>query len=166
MKIHYFLYVWSAYYYDVFDKVYLPRGESFDLLLSLFENNFGDNTPYEWKHIIQLVNGDIGKENTYYIRSPPNAGKSTFYDLLADFFICSGQLRHWNRSNSFPIEELNTARIAFWNEPSFEPSVTDELLKLLGGDRISINIKYRAPRQISHIPLFVSSNEYKFPNSA
>lgn len=95
------------------------------MLKQLLHHPFGRSNA-----ILHLIDGDNGKQNTHYLISPTNSGKSMFFDLLADYFLCPGMLRNWNRTNSFPIEELATARIAFWSEPSYDVSYDeDELLK-------------------------------------
>lgn len=126
-----------------------------------------------WKHnvfgfvkwLIQFLDGEHGKKNTWYIVSPPNAGKTFFCDVIAHYLLSAAHLKHWNRTNGFPLEELEGARIAFWNEPNFDSGNIPEMLKLLGGDNLSVAIKYQRPSTVQNVPIIVTSNYLKFPNT-
>ena len=175
--------VWSAYDYKRFDEHYIPRAESFKLLYQLLRHQFNNdfdlaedqeddcetvkyNVYANVRTLIELLDKKSGKKNTIYICSEPNAGKTFFCDMIADYFLCPGTMKHWNRNNAFPIEELVCSRVAFWNEPSYELGVEDELLKLLGGDRISVNAKYKSAKQIGTVPVIITSNKMKFPTTS
>jgi hypothetical protein len=158
--------VWSAYNARRFSNHYLDREESLELIHELFNHNYPDESA-KYAHLtflFNMLNRKTGKKNTLYVVSDPNAFKTTFFDAIADFFLSTGNMKNWNKLNAFPIEELYGARIAFWNEPSYDVGVEDELLKLLGGDRISANIKYKSAKMILTVPLVVTSNSYKFPS--
>lgn len=114
---------------------------------------------------MMFLAGETGKKKTLYLKSDPNSAKSLFVDSLCDYLIQLGNMKTWNRNNSFPIEELGGCRIAIWNEPSYESTVEPELLKLLGGDKISISTKYKRSKAERQIPVICSSNFYKFPQT-
>lgn len=105
------------------------------------------------------------KKNTMYIISPPNAGKTYFCNCVADYFVSIGHMKVWNRSSSFPLEDLDGARVAFWNEPNFEKGNAPEILKLLGGDNLQIAIKYNKAQTVYHVPVIVTSNQLVFPST-
>lgn len=118
----------------------------------------------EW--LAKFLDGECGKKNTWYIVSPPNAGKTFFCDMIAHYLLSAAHLKHWNRTSGFPLEELEGARVAFWNEPNFESGNIPEMLKLLGGDNLSVAIKYQRASTIQNVPIIVTSNYLKFPNTS
>ena len=172
-------YTWGSYIDKNFNIKYMSLEKSYILLRRLLiwqyaqqyidEKTFVVNNDL-WKHdvftfvklLMSILNTE-GKTNTLYLLSTPNAGKTLFYDLLSDYFICPAHMKHWNKTNAFPIEELASGRIVFWNEPSYESSAEPELLKLLGGEKISVNVKFKSAKTIGSLPVFISSNERKFP---
>jgi hypothetical protein len=175
-------YVWSCLDEKKFWNHYISVEESYKILKKLliwqiYPESFRKDKwfvmDYNWepkvwewvKWLINLIDGKTGKQNCLYIESAPNAGKTLFLDCLHDHLKSVGNLKNWNRSNSFAIEELIGCKIAFWNEPNFEESVTPELLKLLGGDRISVNKKYETSASVRQIPVICSGNNYAFPSS-
>lgn len=174
-------FTWSAYDKNKFGKVYIQINESYKILKRLLiwqfapehmDNNFKvfsfnwKDKVFKWvKYFMHFIDGESGKKNCLYVLSPPNSGKTLFFDTIFDYLLNVGNMKHWNRAHSFPIEELAGCKIAMWNEPSYESSVEPELLKLLGGDRISVNQKYKSARQMRQIPIIVTSNEKKFPDT-
>lgn len=175
-------YAWSCMNDKKFWSHYLGVEESFKILKKLliwqiYPSSFRTDKPvvinfdwkppvFEWvKWVINFLDGKTGKVNTLYLQSDPNAGKTLFLDCLSDHLKVVGNLKNWNRSNSFAIEELIGCKIAVWNEPNYEESVTPEMLKLLGGDRISVNKKYEISGTVKQIPVICSGNNYAFPRT-
>lgn len=115
--------------------------------------------------LMNVLNRKNGKKNTIYFLSQPNAGKTFFMDCIADYFLSVGHLKVWNRTSGFPLEELDGARVAFWNEPNFDSGNIEEMLKLLGGDKLSAAIKFQRSATISNLPVLVTSNYAKFPKT-
>lgn len=163
---------WNHYYTKMESLVWLKK-----LLIWQYApksiNSNGYVSDKDWKtdvyafvkYLMTLLDQKMGKKNTLYIQSAPNAGKTLFCDCIADYFVSVGHLKVWNRSNSFPLEELDGARIAFWNEPNFESGNVSEMLKLLGGDNLSVAIKYNRPSTIQNVPVIVTSNRMLFPTT-
>ena len=130
-------------------------------------------TNYDWKKdvwsyvndLILLLDKERHKKNTDVYVSPPNAGKTLFFDMVRDYFINCGQMLNWNRNSSFPLQTCGFTRVIFWNEPNYETSVERNLLKLLGGDSLNAAIKNQMDVNISKTPMIVTSNNYPFPTS-
>lgn len=116
------------------------------------------------KELIMLLDKKRHKQNTDVYLSPPNAGKTLFCDMLRDYFINCGQMSHWNRNSSFPLQTCGFTRLIFWNEPNYETSVERNLLKLLGGDSYNAAIKNQMDVNISKTPFIVTSNNDPFPH--
>jgi hypothetical protein len=163
---------WDRYFTREESVVWLKKLLIWQLApLSINEN--GKVTDKEWrepvytfmKFLIKFLDRKSGKKNTMYIISAPNAGKTFFCDCIADYFLSVGHLKVWNRTNSFPLEEMDGARVAFWNEPNFESGNIPEMLKLLGGDNLSIAIKYNKPNTVQNVPVIVTSNQSLFPKT-
>lgn len=128
---------------------------------------------YDWKKdvwqyvndLILLLDKERHKKNTDVYVSPPNAGKTLFFDMVRDYFINCGQMLNWNRNSNFPLQTCGFTRVIFWNEPNYETSVERNLLKLLGGDSLNAAIKNQMDVNISKTPVIVTSNNYPFPTS-
>jgi hypothetical protein len=167
--------------HDRFNDLYFKKRHSLMWLKKLLiwqyaRDSISDNgkvDDIEWKpavygfvkYLMELLDKKLGKKNTLYILSPPNSGKTFFADCISHYFLSGGHIKVWNRSSGFPLEELEGARVAFWNEPNFESTNIAEMLKLLGGDTMSIAIKHQASITINKIPIIVTSNYPKFPTT-
>lgn len=183
---------WDSHNRESFDNTYMSLAMSkkyLKLLLiwqfsreSMLDNNDNDDDdnslsykiindkwkPYVYKYILNLMtflDRRRGKQNTDLIISPPNAGKTLFMDLIRDYLINCGQMTNWNRNSSFPLQMCGYTRVIFWNEPNYESSIERNLLKLLGGDSLNINIKNQPDAIVTKTPIFVTSNFNPFPNS-
>lgn len=172
---------WDSHNRESFDNVYMSLSMSKKylklLLIWQFCNESMDSSYNiindKWKQpvyhyvstLMNFLDRKRGKKNTDCIISPPNAGKTLFFDLIRDYFINCGQMTNWNRNSSFPLQMCGYTRIIFWNEPNYETSVERNLLKLLGGDSININVKNQNDAIVTKTPIFVSSNYNPFPNS-
>lgn len=172
---------WDSHNRESFDNVYMSLSMSKKYIRKLLiwqyhpesmdsEYNIIDN---EWKpavysYVLDLMNfidRKRGKRNTDVYISPPNAGKTLFFDAIRDFLINCGQMTNWNRNSTFPLQMCGYTRIIFWNEPNYEMSVERNLLKLLGGDSLNVNVKNMPDAVISKTPIIVTSNVNPFPNT-
>lgn len=166
---------------DNFWKLYFPKRQSLIWLKKLLIWQYargsiddkGNVLDKEWKQdvynfvkfLMTLLDKRNGKKNTLYLLSPPNAGKTLLTDCISHYFLSGGHLKVWNRTSGFPLEELEGSRVAFWNEPSFDSGNIEEMLKLLGGDTMSIAVKHQSSVSINKIPCIVTSNYNKFPTT-
>ena len=176
---------WDTSTRENFDKKYMSLKDSKKWLMKLliYQNNESAamlnvekgivNTEYNWqpnvwsyvKDLIALLDKSRHKKNTDVYISPPNAGKTLFMDLIRDYLINCGQMSNWNRNSNFPLQTCGYTRAIFWNEPNYEQSVERNLLKLLGGDSLNAAIKNQMDVNIEKTPVFVTSNNYPFPNA-
>lgn len=140
------------------------HSESINLQTGKVLDNDWKSAVYAYvKDLIMLLDKKRHKLNTDVYISPPNAGKTLFCDLLRDYFVNCGQMAHWNRNSSFPLQTCGFTRIIFWNEPNYESSVERNLLKLLGGDSYNAAIKNQMDVNISKTPFIVTANNDPFP---
>lgn len=102
------------------------------------------------------------KKNTFYVVSPPSAGKNFFFDSILEFYLNTGSQKNLNRFSSFPFMDCVNRRINIWNEPNFVKSAEEELKKLLGGDSFTVDFKYLGQQMIVKTPLIVLSNLHVF----
>lgn len=116
------------------------------------------------KDLILLLDRKRNKENTDVYISPPNAGKTFFFDCVRDYLINFGQMSNWNRNSNFPLQTCGHVRVIFWNEPNYEQAVERNLLKLLGGDSYNAAQKNQMDVNIVKTPFIVTSNNMPFPN--
>jgi len=172
--------VWSAPDHERFDETYLPIAQSEDIFMKLFAHNYAShyldndfNLLDGWQHevmpqiklLMSFLDRQAGKMNTWYIVGPACSGKSLFTDLIKDFFIHTTVLGKWNRNYMFQLQCLRNIRIILWNEPNVEDANEDDLLKLLGGDTLKINVKNTDDNYVEYTPVIVTANKYVFPVS-
>lgn len=134
--------------------------------------SLGDPSKWEFplynyiRDLITLLDRHAGKANTHYYISPPNAGKNTFFDMIADILLSHGNMSDWNRYSRFPCQMLDKVRIIFWNEPNCEKRAFNELKKILGGDKYAADIKNQSHALIKTTPCILTGNYDIFKNDA
>lgn len=92
-------------------------------------------------------------------------GEKFFYRFSLAFYFNYGQIANFNRFQQFPLQDCVKRRILYWNEPNFEPSSTETLKLILGGDNCPAKIKYMGDKIITRTPVIITSNEDVFPNT-
>lgn len=170
---------WQAYNTHNFNNLYIERKRSTNLLKVFLAYQYGDllvgdDGFYEEQYIdmdvvveivrfmVRFFNQENGKKNTWYIIGPPNCGKSLFTDLIQDYFLNTGNMGNWNKYCNFPLQMCKNVRLVFWNEPNFTSDKAEDLLKLLGGDRLSFDVKNQNHDIIATIPIIITANTYVF----
>lgn len=141
------------YYYDYEESITILK----ELLHFQFRNdelairNFLTN-------LYNIVERKAGKCNTLLINAPPSAGKNFFMDTIICFVLNKGQLGNPNKHNNFAYQEAKGKRILLWNEPNYEPSETDKLKMILGGDNYTVNVKCKADCAVQKTPVIILTN--------
>ncbi len=74
-------------------------------------------------------------------------------------------MTNWDKWHNFPLQMCQHVTFVQWNEPNFAPDKTNDLLKLLGGDRLSFDIKNQPHGVISKTPVLITANKYIFPRT-
>lgn len=108
----------------------------------------------------------IPKRNAFYIVGPPSSGKNFFIDMVCAFYLNTGNMGNFNRTNQFPFNDCENRRIILWNEINFAPSNIDTLKMLTGGDLMHVNIKFKPPQPIYRTPVLILSNKEELHDSA
>lgn len=150
----------SSMYYDV--------NTSKDILIELLMFQFGGQEALIKQFLQNLYNvceKVIPKQNTFVVCSPPSAGKNFFFDAVLCFYLNKGQLGNPNKNNLFAFQEAVGKRILLWNEPNYESCMTDTLKMLLGGDQLTVKVKYLQDQTVNRTPVIVlTNNEVNFMN--
>lgn len=177
---------WDSLSPSDFQSKYLERKHSLDYMQYLLINHYHPSSiqydektskitilDSQWeapvytyvRELCYFLDKKRDKLNTDCYISPPNAGKTLFFDCVRDFFVNTGTMSHWNRSNSFPLQMCGDVRLIFWNEPNYEASVERTLLRLLGGDSLNAAQKNQNDTNIAKVPVIVTSNNNPFPKT-
>lgn len=146
------------YYYSITESVEILE----DLLKYQFYNN-EEQIIIFLRDLYNVIDKIIPKKNTLFILSPPNAGKNFFFDTFIHYCLNFGQVGNFNRYCAFPLMECVNKRIILWNEPMLEPSATETLKMLFGGDTVSAKVKYSNDAVVMRTPVIVLSNNDVFP---
>nr|QTE04065.1 MAG: nonstructural protein 1 [Phylloscopus inornatus Iteradensovirus] len=107
----------------------------------------------------------IPKVNTFYIISPPSAGKNFLLDAISSWYLNIGQIQNFNKYNNFPLMEAVNKRINIWNEPNIEPAAFDTVKMLLAGDPMKASVKYQSEQPLLRTPVLVMTNKKCFPSN-
>lgn len=148
------------------DEYYMSISESFDILEKLLFFQFDDDIEQVSSFVVNLFNvidKKVPKKNTIFVLSEPNAGKNFFFDTFIHYCINFGQMGNFNRYCTFPLMECVDKRIILWNEPVMEPSATETLKCILGGDTCNAKVKFQGDAVITRTPVIVLSNNDVFP---
>lgn len=142
------------------DDYYLNIEQSVNVLekLLLFQFQTLPRVQKFLKFLLEFLDKKTGKMNTLYVLSPPNAGKNFFFDCVIHAMINFGQIRNINKFSSFPFQEAVNKRVLLWNEPNFEPSAQETLKMILGGDQITVNVKYQPDASLRRTPVIILTN--------
>lgn len=169
--------IWSALgLNEDFDSYYYPLDESIEVIEKLLDfqvpytEELSTLTLNEAKKIFitdlwDVLEKNKPKQNTFEIISDPGAGKNYLIDLIQSFYLNTGIIGNFNRHTSFPLMEAVGRRINYWNEPNFEPAAIDTLKKLLGGDPLTVSVKYQDDGYIPRTPVITTGNKRVFPNN-
>lgn len=174
--------LWQSHDSKSFEKIYLPEDKSTEMLKVLLAyqlcglpvSNDGEYTltdqvenqlATQLEYLAAFFNRELGKKNTIYIVGGANCGKSLFADMLQDYFLNPGIMSNWNKWHNFPLQMCQHVSFVQWNEPNFAPDKENDLKKLLGGDRLSFDIKNQNHGVIVNTPVLITGNNYIFPNN-
>jgi len=93
------------------------------------------------------------------VKSPPNGGKNFFFDVFLNYFLNKGQFHSVaNKTNHFAFQDAYGKRIILWNEPNYEPCLTDLLKTILGGDDYTVAVKNKGDAAVYKTPVVILTN--------
>lgn len=143
----------SNLYYDI--------DESLEYIDNLMKLQFADNIELITEFLGTLMNvldKKIPKLNTIAIFSPPSAGKNWFFDMIFAICLAYGQFGIANKNNQFAFQDAPNQRVILWDEPNYEPAMTDFLKLVLGGGSYKVRVKSQRDTPVSRTPVIVLTN--------
>lgn len=140
---------------------YLDLQTSYDAVLELLKYQYGtwDKVKGFIKRLFDICEKRIPKRNTMIVISPPNGGKTWFFDAVTAWYLNIGNVGNFVKNNAFPLNDCVNRRILYWNEPCFTHSNNDTLKMLTGGDQIPAAVKHQSGHVIPRTPLLMTSNK-------
>lgn len=144
-------------------NVYHSLETSKELALMFLEYQFPTNHKEFVADLVSVLDMTAPKCNTFDVLSPPNCGKTWFFDMVVDFYLNVGHVKNMNRNSNFPFQNCVDRRVLLWNEPNTSPENYDQLKTLFGGDRCAANIKHGQDVVIYRTPLICTGNSRLFP---
>lgn len=108
--------------------------------------------------LVDVIDRKIPKLNCIVVHAPPSSGKNFFFDVVLAICLNYGQLGQANRNNVFAFQEAPNKRILLWNEPNYEPILTDTIKMMLGGDPYTVRVKNQADLHVRRTPVIVLTN--------
>lgn len=108
--------------------------------------------------LVDVVDKKLPKCNAFLVISPPNAGKNFFFDMLFALCLNYGQLGQANKYNVFAFQEAPNKRILLWNEPNYEPGLTDVIKMMMGGDPYTVRVKNQMDCHVRRTPVIILTN--------
>lgn len=108
--------------------------------------------------LVDILDKKIPKCNCIAIQSPPSGGKNFFFDMILALLLNYGQLGMANRHNMFAFQEAPNKRVILWNEPNYEPILTDTIKMMMAGDPYTVKVKHSMDAHVSRTPVIVLTN--------
>lgn len=136
---------------------YITAEDSYKAVIELLNFQFDENQNEISEfvnNLCMLVENVVPQKNCMEVVSPPNAGKSFFFDAVLSFYIHRGTIHNFNRFSNFPLQDTVGRRILLWNEPNCESAAFDTV-KIFGGDADSAAVKYSPDQTITRTPCAV-----------
>nr|QTZ83188.1 MAG: non-structural protein 1 [Motacilla cinerea Iteradensovirus] len=155
------------YYYSIDESVQIAE----ELILYQSDDQHQYDATDEEKlkqfilNLFNVLEMRIPKVNTFYIISPPSAGKNFLLDAISSWYLNIGQIQNFNKYNNFPLMEAVNKRINIWNEPNIEPAAFDTVKMLLAGDPMKASVKYQSEQPLLRTPVLVMTNKKCFPSN-
>lgn len=143
------------------NKIYYDIDYSCLLIGRLLLEQFNDDimvVDMFLRDLIDIIDRNIPKINTLYIRGPPSSGKSYFTDTFIDLLWSKATIQNFNRYVSFPLDGCTDKRVLLWNEPNIAPDMVDNVLPLLEGMDFNVNQKYKSHSVLKRTPIIMTSN--------
>lgn len=110
------------------------------------------------KSVVDVFDKNIAKLNTIVVHAPPSSGKNYFFDMVFAIALNYGQLGQANKHNLFAFQEAPNKRILLWNEPNYEPCLTDTLKMMFAGDPFVVRVKNQGDNHVKRTPVVVLTN--------
>lgn len=109
-------------------------------------------------NLVDVIDRRIPKLNSLSVYGPPSSGKNFFFDMIFAICLNYGQLGQANRNNVFAFQEAPNKRVILWNEPNYEPCLTDTIKMMLGGDPYTVRVKNNADAHVRRTPIIILTN--------
>jgi hypothetical protein len=152
--------IFSAGYED-YDKYYYSKEDSVDIMIKFLTYQFYDQQEHVLQFVTDLYNvleKIIPKQNSILVFSPPECGKSWFFDPFMNYYLCVGKICTVNRYQPFGLQECYAKRLVHWNEPNYDPELIDKFKELLGGDTTTVAVKYMPDMIVYRTPFIITTN--------
>lgn len=182
-EFHYRHPLWFAHSLDMFKETYMDITKSYNMLVLWIgyqwcDLRVQDNMEYQqsdittdlWQEIAIIVEkillwlqGKLGRKFTLYLIGPTLCGKTMFADLIMDFRLSVGVMKNFNRNSSFPLQQCNHKDLYYLNEPNIESAALEDWKKMTGGDRHSLDVKYKDGTTQSGSKVLLTANNYALP---
>lgn len=177
--------LWFSHSLDGFKDTYMDITKSYNMLVLWIGFQWcglrvEDNMEYQqsdittdlWQEIAVIVEkvllwlqGKYGRKFTLYLVGPTMCGKTMFADLIMDFRLSVGVMKNFNRNSSFPLQQCNHKDLYYLNEPNIESSALEDWKKMTGGDRHSLDVKYKDGTTQSGAKVLLTANNYALPRN-
>lgn len=105
--------------------------------------------------LFKILTKTNGKKNTLVFIGPPSTGKTTIARSILSMYPSFGEII--NCSN-FMFQDLINHQIAIWEEPIINQECAQKVKLIMEGAKTSVDVKFKAPTQISNIPLIITTN--------
>lgn len=131
---------------------------------AVIDNNWKQPVYTYIRSLIALLDKKRKKLNTDLYTGGTSSGKSLFFKMVADYLVSTGEMSTWNRNVGFPLQMCGNVKLIIWNEANYSSDVERNVLKLLGGDCLNAQVKFKDDKMLEGIPVVVCSNQTPFPS--
>lgn len=111
---------------------------------------------------VKWFDGARGKKNTQLLIGLTNGAKSWFSEAWAKLALFIGYISNPTRGETAPFSGIKDSRVILWDEADLglEAHFADICKMILGGQDVSVNIKYKNRTVLESCPVVMCSNRY------
>ena len=112
------------------------------------------------KALILVICRRAGKQNTFYVMGKSNAGKSQLMEsFVRSYFLNAYGSPSDNDHSGFPLADCCNKRVILWEEPTVTIANFEAAKKVLGGQTLRVDQKYKPSAEVAPTPVIMTSNK-------
>lgn len=142
------------------DRPVMTLQRSVECIETILKHNDVRVADFVWL-MWKLMDRKSGKKNAIHFRGEVNSGKTLLANSIARSLVYYSVLNKVGKSTSestFVFEPLIAARVAILNECIVNDNNYEDFLQLTEGEKMPVQVKYKAPVALKRVPLILTSN--------
>jgi hypothetical protein len=111
-------------------------------------------------YLVNILHKDVfTKKSTLFVYGMSNSGKTTYLVKPIEHYLGNENIGSVTSSKNFKYQDLEDKLVGVMDEGRYNPSMSSDLLKIMGKENIKVDKKFSDHISINPVPLFILSNE-------